>query len=545
MWTKNPVANLSDRPIALCLCLYSLGVATWLLANNIHVTAEDGFYYFKIAENMARGLGPSFDGVNRTNGYHPLWMLFLVPVFILTKQTRTALLVGSAVQAVFMGLGAVILHHTARLRVGRLAAALAALLWVEFTYRIYLSGLEFSLHALCLIATAYVYLRLFAGGACDRSGPYMALGGLLALAYLARLDTILLAGVIGLWLLWQELRRGLAREGIRRLLAFGLPIVLVVTAYAGMNFYLFGHFLTVSSLVKRNWSETLLSQDPVYLSHGWLAAKLHHIVWPLRHLGENWYALSIALGVFGGGGMWVVSLLRRRLAPGRDGVHQAMLDWTPFVLYSLITFLAYTLLYHQGLSFAPWYFVMQPWVAVMAAAQVFQRIFQTTLSTRQQLLGGRCRGFSLAVMLVVWFCVPLMTLRGLAEWRSTDRSAVNLLVLHNAAAWAKETLPADAVVGAWNAGTIGYLSERRVINLDGVVNSWDFYESERHDLCSYWQEMGVTYLLDVFRGKEALTAVPVYPTYARCAARLHLLWSDDRYNSSWSLRAYKIGAPGP
>src|ERR1700753_2703072 len=42
---------------------------------------DDTFYYFAIARNPARGLPPSIDGVNPTNGFHPLWMLVLVALF--------------------------------------------------------------------------------------------------------------------------------------------------------------------------------------------------------------------------------------------------------------------------------------------------------------------------------------------------------------------------------------------------------------------------------------------------------------------------------
>src|SRR5262245_20657161 len=38
---------------------------------------DDAFYYIQPASNIAAGNGPTFDGVNATNGYHPLYMLFL------------------------------------------------------------------------------------------------------------------------------------------------------------------------------------------------------------------------------------------------------------------------------------------------------------------------------------------------------------------------------------------------------------------------------------------------------------------------------------
>ena len=45
------------------------------------MTFDDAFYYFGIARNVAHGHGSTFDGIDPTNGYHPLWMLVAVPLF--------------------------------------------------------------------------------------------------------------------------------------------------------------------------------------------------------------------------------------------------------------------------------------------------------------------------------------------------------------------------------------------------------------------------------------------------------------------------------
>jgi len=46
---------------------------------------DDAFYYFKVAQNITEGKGITFDGVNPTNGFHPLWMLICLPVFALAR----------------------------------------------------------------------------------------------------------------------------------------------------------------------------------------------------------------------------------------------------------------------------------------------------------------------------------------------------------------------------------------------------------------------------------------------------------------------------
>ena len=46
---------------------------------------DDAFYYFKVAQNIVEGQGVSFDGIARTNGYHPLWLIVLLPIFVLAR----------------------------------------------------------------------------------------------------------------------------------------------------------------------------------------------------------------------------------------------------------------------------------------------------------------------------------------------------------------------------------------------------------------------------------------------------------------------------
>ena len=41
------------------------------------LTVDDSYYYLQIARHLAAGDGFTFDGLNPTNGFHPLWLLLL------------------------------------------------------------------------------------------------------------------------------------------------------------------------------------------------------------------------------------------------------------------------------------------------------------------------------------------------------------------------------------------------------------------------------------------------------------------------------------
>jgi hypothetical protein len=47
----------------------------------------------------------------------------------------------------------------------------------------------------------------------------------------------------------------------------------------------------------------------------------------------------------------------------------------------------------------------------------------------------------------------------------------------DAGVWIDAHLPADAVLASWDAGVVGYFSHRRVVNVDGVVNSHAWHDA--------------------------------------------------------------------
>jgi hypothetical protein len=52
--------------------------------------ADDAYYYFDVASHLVHGRGLSTDGIHTTNGFHPLWMVMLLPfaaIFDAPSQT--------------------------------------------------------------------------------------------------------------------------------------------------------------------------------------------------------------------------------------------------------------------------------------------------------------------------------------------------------------------------------------------------------------------------------------------------------------------------
>ena len=173
-------------------------------------TRDDAYYYFKVAQNISEGHGSTFDGINRTNGYHPLWMLICIPIFALARfdlilPLRVLLLVMSGLSIAT----AILLYRL----VGRIfmpaIGAIAALFWVfswDVLFILYQNGLESGIAAFFIVLLVYKLYELeISWHKNEVSKKQIATLAVIAvLTMFSRLDLVFLAGLVGLWVIFRE-----------------------------------------------------------------------------------------------------------------------------------------------------------------------------------------------------------------------------------------------------------------------------------------------------------------------------------------------------
>lgn len=169
-------------------------------------TRDDAYYYFKVAQNISEGHGSTFDGVNKTNGYHPLWMLVCIPIFSLARfdlvlPLRILLLVMSALSVST----AILLYRLLGKVFAPAIGAIAALFWVfsfEILVSLYQNGLESGIAAFFVVLLIYkLYEFEQSWRKNEVTTKQLALLGLIAaLTIFSRLDLVFLAIIAGLWI---------------------------------------------------------------------------------------------------------------------------------------------------------------------------------------------------------------------------------------------------------------------------------------------------------------------------------------------------------
>jgi len=171
---------------------------------------DDAYYYFKVAQNISEGHGSTFDGINKTNGYHPLWMIICIPIFALARfdlilplRILLVLLSGLSVAT------GILLYRL----LGRIFApaigAFAALYWVfdtKINAVIYRQGLETGIAAFFIVLLLYKLYQFELSWRENKTTrkQIIVIAVIAVLTMFSRLDLVFLAGMVGLWVVFRD-----------------------------------------------------------------------------------------------------------------------------------------------------------------------------------------------------------------------------------------------------------------------------------------------------------------------------------------------------
>jgi len=449
---------------------------------------DDAFYYYKTAINVRNGLGPTFDTVNVTNGFHPLWMAICSCVAFFTQDLDLYLLLVLLVNLGLVVLVSVILlrQFGAHLGPGFSALLLLVVNWHFYTTTALFSGLETPLYVALVLLTIHVLTR----ASLDNTWQMAGAGLLVALTFLARTEFVLflpIAAVYGLIRMrWEGVRTGPAT-----LAAFFLPGVILVGPYLAWNYSLTGHLQQVSGLVKDFTYAGSIDSSPDLVQ---TAVKY------ARHVPIFLFSRRLDLLV------WVLLALVAFAAWRRPAMLRPLKDRRLALLgvFSAVTMLYYMASY--GLDFRPWH---------LAVAMVtFQLVFVLAMKAAWPVLRQTTPlkwGF-IALVAVVWTCYFVQVPQFRQRYQTTHYHFIAPVHYHHEVAkWLRENVPEEKTIGMWNAGYVGYFSHRKVINLDGLINGRELYEylTQGPGVWQYILDKKIDYISDYYFGSPLPPQSPI------------------------------------
>ena len=461
---ENPSILRLFRDPRLIFCL--LGLAMLIrFASDINITrlgydflSDDAYYYTVVAKNFAATGKMTFDGQSTTNGFHPLWWWTQVGMFeaggshlSVTGQALAIVILERLILALVFGAA---MWWIWRNRMSRPLPAAAALLGLTLlVYPRHANDFLFGMESV-LVLPFTVLLLYFAWN--SRWGW----AGLAAcLLVLSRLDTLVY--IVAPLVLLAALRdRPPLRLFLKRCLLAGGPPVAITLILMAVYQGIFGHPLPIHGVCKSSFP----------IPH----VQFNLLTWPLSFALESGNPglmasinLSTALVILpvSAFALWY----RGHASPGE----RRLAMW--LVVLAVIQLLAFALFQKWTKPVPHWY--RAPLLVFCSGAVSVAAI--NLIGIRKSLYA--CLGLALV----------FAALGGLRESRRQGVPRVSGPLESFVAARDAET-----VWAATDCGMISFRTGSRFVNLDGLINGFE-YQSALRDrrLGAYLEEAGVRYLL--------------------------------------------------
>lgn len=193
-------------------CLYTLftrgaHIFTAEYSLLLRIIEDDTYYYLQPAWNLKEKGIYSFDGVGKTYGFQPLWMIAVTALSWLSSS-KEALLRGALLASVVLFIASgIALYRLARRDRSPLATAVGvSAFWLlnPWLVDVFTRGKENAIHALALLLSTLSAHFILTRPRDVRAIKWAVLGALLGLVLLARVNNVLfIAALVGLFI-WRN-----------------------------------------------------------------------------------------------------------------------------------------------------------------------------------------------------------------------------------------------------------------------------------------------------------------------------------------------------
>jgi hypothetical protein len=534
-------AGLVFLLIAGCYQLISAFQSVQFL-NQYVIVLDDAYYYFQIARNFALRGWATFDGLHAASGIQILWGVILFGVARLFGG-RIEFLRATLVLCVILNvLAGFLLWKLGEKLYSRGLGEFAVVIWAGFMFGLWptMIGMEYSLHILVIITTFMTCWAVISQPSKVSAWQLGLLGVLLTLNYWTRLDSAVYSVLIYLLVaivLWRAFAGRLSYLAHLAVLT-GAPLIGAI-GYVWASFSLAGTFMPISGLVKSYYA----AQH--FKAYGLTTALAGHVLWwlevefqGLRDLASSIFTPEFLRSPFAP--IPFVLLLmatawgarevyrERTTNPRRLRAAQFLgLFWLFGAIHVVVVVATIGHFAHIVQLYWGWQFVTWCLWGGLLAEMAFSKI--PSPSMHRVAIGA---ALTIFVVAHVWSAAE--TYFGRIDPDLNNRRT-------EIAQWINANLPADARIGAWNAGVLGYFTDRTVVNLDGLANDGaflSFLESGK-PISQYLMREQINYVVDI---DEQDLSMPYQASWDHSSTFRNMLpWRDvDKLYDDGSLPLYVL-----
>jgi hypothetical protein len=310
-----------------------------------------------------------------------------------------------------------------------------------------------------------------------QAGFFFLYGLVIALAFLARLDNIFLIAGIAIHHLYSHRKKNSPK--LSDLLISASVSAAIAVCYLIWNYFQFGDFVPISGRVQYWVSEQRSAQ---LLAQGWFPW-VKNTLWFIFDFKP--VALLPLIGIFG---LPVLFLLQKAIKPSSPGVRLCEARHFSFFLVlwisSLVKVSYYSIFQQYPRSGNYWYYVQEVILFALCAGFVSGWVLERLRSARGQAIARY-----LPPVLMAFSVFMILNTKPVFEWE---------LASYTAALEVKRYVADEDILGAKDAGVLGYFLTNPVVNLDGLVNDEQFYEYlKTGKVGQYVQGEDIQYLINL------------------------------------------------
>jgi len=437
-----------------------------LLAKNL---PDDAYYYFMLAHNAIQHGIVSVDAVNPTNGFHPLWFAFLLPIFGWAHlpgnlQVHLALTLACILDVVSMWvIGQTTVVLTRKESWGVLAIWLYAINPIVILQTT--NGLETPLASLTLLLFLWLFIQWLTRSPSVTTTIFVGIAG--GFMFLARSDSVFFLGFALLAAVWYWRNQA----GLWRSIVAGIVSVLVVIPWFTWSYFAVGGWFQDSGM-----AVPYAIRQRVAIEYGeGISVVFGEILRQFAFL-PGWLrgdasGLPLVFGFF----LWLIVLVGLFFRWRTNPVRLEMVVVLPFLGAGLALIVV-----HLGIRWypRPWYFMS----TAIAFAISFILVMDAYMRSEKAV-------FYSVSMLSIYLIVSgyIFWQVGYYPWQ---------IYMLETSDWISENIPTGANVASFNSGIYAYYSNRRVVNLDGVVNHKAFQAIQQSNVLEYIHQSEIDYLID-------------------------------------------------
>jgi hypothetical protein len=460
---------------------------------------DDGWIHQTYARNLAHTGQMSYvPGQPSAGSTSPLWTILLSIGYLLRLDYRLWTYFLGAVGLALTAWTAYRLAHRLfpdQLWAAPLTGLFCALEW-HLTWAAF-SGMETILFTWLVLLTMNLQLAICSSPFAIRHSLFAIAGIVAGLLTLTRPEGLLLAGLVGLALLWRAWRE--ARwQGVLAVAGYGLAFAVVISPWLAFNLYVSGQPFPNTLYAKQAEYRILLSLP--------LWTRLARVLLPTVAGAQILLIPGFLYAAF--------RALRSAPRPTPHALRSASLP----LLWWLVTVLVYALRLPVNYQHGRY---LIPTIPILVIFGSWGTLSLLRLNSRQTIARALSRAMSIAalVLLLIFWIIGARAYAADVGFIEGEMVAV--------ARWLEANTPSDALIAVHDIGAVGYLVDRPLLDLAGLITPEIVpFIADEVQLLAFMEEKGADYV--VFFPDWS-------PAYARMSQdpRLHSVY---RTGYAWTSR---------